>query len=447
MRKPFIAVLFSIAACEGSATPPPEPAACSEDRRLGDVCVGVPSQPLALPSCAHTASDDAELGAALAAAGSGECVLLRPGTYAAVSLPPGVSLVGERADAVTVAAITASGGDVAIQNLSVSGGAVTVSAGNASLAAVRIHNSAANGVVVAAGASASLSQSEVVGAGRHGVEATGAASVTLDKTIISGGLGPGIWLECEGGCDCDETASGTLRDTILRGNRLVSASFVGAEVLLENVVIDDTQLRGFDPGFGMSLTACSDVTAADLVVTNSTNVGILVDNASAHLERCTVSDNMRGLWIQGILAAQTVFVTGCTIENNLAIGIGIDRQSMGVTVGDSSVIGTKLADLPGKDGGPTVTVADGINWLDNSMVNLERVTVSGSERMGVLIDGPATGSIEDLTLTTADGAGGIVQQNLTGGDESPDTSGTTPPLDTDEGERVPVPTGVIPPSI
>jgi hypothetical protein len=450
MRKFLVALVVLPLACD-DADSVPAPGTCAEDRVLAGACTGVPPEALAAPACARTAANDAELGAALAAAASGECVLVKPGSYAAVTLPDGVSLVGESADTVSLAGLTVSSGTLDVLNLSVDG-TVTVSSGSTRFAAVRIRpidtaddDDMTDGLVIAAGASATLEQSEILGAPRYGINASGTLEMT--QSLIEGGKGPGVVLAQPTACTSESKASGSLRGSIFRGNALVAISLVGADVVIENVLVTDTVKRGFYPGFGVSISECSTVVASDLTIRNSTSVGLLVDHASLELERATIDGNVRGLWAQRIAADQNVTIRASSLSLNQGVGVGIGDGAVNVLVEDTAILDTQLVLLPGKAGGPNVEVADGVTWLDASTVTLKNLTIERSQRMGILIDGPASGSIDDLALTTTDGSGGVVQQNVPDDGESPDTSGTTPPVDRDQGERFPVPGAVIPPSI
>jgi hypothetical protein len=103
------------------------------------------------------------------------------------------------------------------------------------------------------------------------------------------------------------------------------------------------------------------------------------------------------------------------------------------------VSGTTTKALPVKGQlGSVQEVGHGIAWLDGSEVTVTGVTLSGNARASVLIDGEATGSLSDLTLTGGDEQKGVVQQSFKGG-KQPGVSGSTPALKTEASEIFMIP--------
>ena len=126
---------------------------------IDGACVGVPSAAVcAGSSCTDGVScttvievaSSADLAAAVTTATSGACIALANGHYAAVTLPPGVSLLGTGAANVTI-------------------DGVTVGAGNG--ATIR-------GMKITSG----------------GLSATGAHGLALDRLDVAAGVSFGVWL-------------------------------------------------------------------------------------------------------------------------------------------------------------------------------------------------------------------------------------------------------------
>ncbi len=447
--------------CDTDETPAPSTTACAEGNTIGDACAGVPTHTTGdTSSCAavHTVATAGELDAALSGTQAGDCVILEAGRYAAVTLPGGVSLHGRGADLVTVDGITVSAGTSSIADLTVAVAGVVVKDGaEAKLSGTRVENSGDDGLLVEPGASASVKSSEIIGAARYGVSAFDSESVSIAQTVIEGSSGPGLWLQCSGGCACSDTVNGSIENTIVRNNRIVGISVVGAQLELDNVVVADTSVgTRFDAGGGISASGCSDVNATRLTVTGNADFGVLVDDSSLALEEATIDDNLRGLWVQAVGVSRStdaVRVLDAVISGNEGVGFGVDKASSNVSLERCQITDTQLVALPVLVDGVSANVmdvGDGIAWLGTSEVRLVDVRLDNNARVGVLIDGPvASGSrIEDLTLGPMSGTLDLLQQNLPIDGLKPETSGTTPAIESDAAERLAIPSEVvIPPSI
>src|SRR5262245_54308252 len=117
--------------CSDASGPVPEPSTCAYE--VGGACVGLPATGCTADGCAAQVAcatttpvgDDAALTAAAGAAKPGECILLAPGSFAAVSLPGGASLIGAGFDQSTVAAVEiAAGSGSVVKGLTVGAGGV-----------------------------------------------------------------------------------------------------------------------------------------------------------------------------------------------------------------------------------------------------------------------------------------------------------------------------------
>jgi parallel beta helix pectate lyase-like protein len=458
---PLACGLFALGCSDESE--PTIDAGCPAENIVGGVCAGVPSQPLCEESVCTTGScsqviqvtSQAELDAAIANASDGTCIALSPGSYGSVILPVGVSLFGHFHADTSVAAVTVLGGsDVRLRGFGVDGGTVTTSSGTAHIDAVRISNSSGSGVVVNTGASTSIEHSTIELAGRYGIEAFNVDDVQVRSTVIAGNStsgGPGMWVQREMGCMGSGTVSATIEDSVLRGNKLVGLSLVGVSATIDNVAVRQSQVGpNFDAGGGVSISGCSTVTANALEVSDSADFGVLIDSSTVTLSTPTVTNNLRGVWIQNVTGSVTV--DHATISNNTGVGVGIDGMSSSVTVQDSTITDTQMISLPVLVGGVSAgaeEVGDGLAWLGNSFAIIENVSISTSARASVLIDGEVVmgSSITNLTLAGGDEQKGIVQQNLPMNGQQPNTS-MSPGVMPQPGEMFPVPVSPgIPPGI
>jgi hypothetical protein len=375
----------------------------------------------------------------------------------------GVKLLGKGAELTSVGRVElAAGSDGLVRGVTVTAGGITVSGQNATIDAVRIADATIDGLTLAPGASATVSRSEISGSGRYAARAFDAASLQLDATVISGGNGPGLWAQCADGCDCTSDFTVTVSSTVIRNTKVVGMSLVGVTATLDNVEISAGSVdSGFRPGGGLSVSGCSMLDASGVRVIDNTHFGILVDDSSAHFRLTAdgvglvVSNNLRGIWAQniGLSGQQSLTVDGATVTNNIGIGIGVDGQSLGATLTNCTVRDTTMTALPVLVRGVSAeaeNVGDGLNWLGTSQMTVDGLTVSGSARASVLIDGPVApgSSLARVTLEGNDVALGILQQNLAQGDTQPQIGAATPALTTSASEllSIPVPLG-IPPEI
>jgi hypothetical protein len=457
--------------------------ACAAAHLVGEVCAGVPSGKLcdgagcAGAACVDSvfANSDADLQAAVAGAVDGTCIMLGAGNFSSITLPPvRVGVYAERPSDTYVDSVTVLGGlDVELSGFSTS--SVTFDAGSGRMDSLLIEGAANDGVNVGVGASVTISRSEIRGAARYGVSAFDAASVTLDRTVVEGNAGPGIWLQtgaANGSCDsaacntaeCPSLVQGTLTNSVFRDNHVVGISIVRAlAVDIDNVIVANTTVGdNFEAGGGVSVAYCSTVTANKLHVLDSADFGFLIHDSSVTLDASVVDRNLRGIWIQDVGASQigSVTIRGTSLDGNQGVGIGIDENEAGMTitmpsnvgVETSSVTNTDWVSLPVLVNGVSAgaeNVGDGIVWrTPTTMTVLDSVTVSGSARQPVLIDGAvgSGSSVTNLVLEGGDENKGVLQQNFMSG-TTPTISGTTPAVMTDAAPTFGLPSPLVPPGI
>jgi hypothetical protein len=375
------------------------------------------------------ASGDEELAGALAGGG---CVIAAAGTYGSHVVPYGVQLVGEGARVTQLESLVVEG---AACKLGVRAG-ITVPAGALAASLKYVHvQSGASAIVVESDATAVLEGVTAAAAGKYGVEAFDAAAIRVDRTLIVGGGGPGIWAECTG-CGCAAPEQLTVLTSLVRDNALLGVSLVGVEAVLADVEIRGTRPDdGFEHGGGMAVSGCAVVAATGLAVVDSADYGVLVDGAVLDVNGARVAGNLRGLWAQHLTGtAAGLTVRNAVFERNRGVGLGI-AGSLGdgpVLVQSVDVADTELVGMPCFAGGPgagSMQVGDGVYWQGAS-ADLRDVTVSSSARVGVLIDGAAAGTLEDVVPDGQSPA--IVQVHYASGPQ-PETVGSTPPILVDDG--------------
>lgn len=419
---------------------------CNPEYTIGGACAGAPSEPVCGDDactegveCTTTVNveDGAGLAEAASGAEAGSCIVLGPGSYPAVTVPGGVSLLGRGAEFVTVEGIAVEGGTkTVVRGLRVTAGGVTLDGTEgAKVESVLVEGSGGSGIVLTNGASASVLRSTISGVAGYGVDALGAGSLTISDSVIEGSGGPGVWVECEAGCECAEKPVVFLTRTVVLSASYMGVALSGVLGALTDVRISGTKPLNFQYGGGLSVAACSNVSGAALTVEDNADFGVLVHASSAALGQSgdglgvAVTGNLRGIWAQSISGpeGQTVHLENADVSNNRGVGVGFGGETVGFIICKSKIDGTALQSMP-VDVGGSEDVGDGILWTEGSQAVLEEVTVSHSARASVLIDGEVgSGSVlKNVTLLGGDAQKGIVQQSLPAGGVEPDAQGNVP---------------------
>ncbi|XXX80875.1 right-handed parallel beta-helix repeat-containing protein [Sorangium sp. So ce134] len=460
------AAVLGGAACAtvaGCVADEPSPATCPEENLVRGVCAGVPAgdacvgesrfQRIGCTNVVEVGSDDA-LTKAAQGASPGTCIALGPGRYGVVSVPGGVSLLGRSAAAVEIEGIEIeriesegteleAGKGTVLRGLTVGSGGVDVKgATGVRIESVRVagrEGDTRNGVQLHEGSSVTIVDSEIVDSGSVGVLAVG-ADVAVERSVISGAQRGGIVIEREEACDedscpCTDRPDLKVTSSVIRRNRVIGISLRGAIASLEDVDVIDTNVGAAvltgQYGGGISAAECSDVRLARAVrVLGSRFFGILVDRSMAALgveeeaNSIEISGNTLGLWIQNTTNQGdchhhgrdcSVTLHNGTLDGNFGVGIGVAGGSKGIILCKSAVTDTVLDSLSMiNPDDPVQTFGDGVEWLDDSEVYIDGLTLSGNARKGLLIDGPAKGHIEALHF--AGDADEPVQQNFTEGE-------------------------------
>jgi hypothetical protein len=426
--------------------------------QLAGTCVGVPAASCDGAACAQgiacaatrSVADDAALAAAAADAQPGECIALGAGTYAAVVLPGGVSLLGSGVARTTIAGIEVGAGSGAVvRGLSVGAGGLRLDGAlEARVDEVRVQGASGDGVRLEGGASATMRGVEVIAAAAAGVRVLH-GDLRVESSVVADG-GPGVVAKCDGGCDCMTPVSLTLTDTMVIGNEHVGIYAAGATATLDGVLVADTTVMGLEPnsGGGVVAAACSTLSATGLEVADSDLYGVLVDSSSGKLgapgeeNGIIIHGNVMGIWLQGVgtEGLGSLEIDNALVENNQGVGIGVGGGAKGIIIHGSQIKKTTARVLTVAGGG-SEEVGDGLLWTGAAQVSVDGLGISESARQGVLIDGPvATGStIAHLVLSAGDEAKGVVQQSIETGGESPAVGAEAPAISTETAQVFAVP--------
>lgn len=446
----LLALGAAFAGC--SEEPQQQLAGCPAGDEIRGACAGVPAQALCDgDSCTEgvectqviDVDSDGALKDAASGAGAGTCIALAPGSYGEVSLPGGARLLGRSAADVTVAGISLGAGEGSlVRGLSVGAKGLSVGQGaSAELESILVDGSASAGLTAANDAVVTLRRATIRAGAGTGVVAGDGASVTVEDSILEGNAGPGLTAQCSQECDCASPPDVVLRRTLVRDNHVAGVLLYGAHALLESVDIEGT-LVGDDVqygigGGGLTAAACSDLTARDLHVFNNQDYGVLIDDSAGMLgdpmspPAIEVHDNHIGVWAQHISRSrpQTVTLDGVAVRDNSGVGIGTSGETVGLIICRSAVENTKMA-LSIVEGGGEQQVGDGLLWLEGSEIAVDGLTLSGNARASVVIDGEATGTLANVTLSGGDESKGVVQQKYSGGGAQPSTGQNAPAITT-----------------
>lgn len=419
-------------------------------------CVGVPDQPVCDADYCTGGADCAqvvqvasqpELSAAAAGAAAGTCIALAPGRYDAVDLPGGVSLLGKGAGVVTLSSVSLGQGSGALlRGVHVEGGGVHLTGVQAGrIESVRVSASAQSGIDLADGSSVVMVTSEVLTSADYGIRGLGATGLTVERSVLADGEGPGLWVQCAEGCACATRPTVSLDRVLVARNAHVGVSLAGVQATLTQVDVLDTGQRGLTAGGGgLSVSACSELVVSDLRVEDAASFGVLVDGSSADFgtpggEQGIIIVNTRvGMWLSNIATgadpAQTVEVHGAELAGNAGVGLGIDGGAQGIIIVNTRVADTWQTTLPVAEGGSS-NVGDGLVWTGRAQVQIQGLTLSGNERLSMLIDGEvgAGSSLSEVTQIGGDEAKGIVHQQLPQGGTAPTVDDTVPTIASDVG--------------
>jgi hypothetical protein len=446
---PLLVLLTALAtACGGRVVVGERAGECRYDYR-GE-CIGVPLGPLCEDSvctdgvdCSQvvTVASDGELDAAIRSASAGTCITLEPGDYVSTArLPAGVSLLGQTADTVRVQGVEMVDGGGAVLR-GVSTGRLLIEGGTSAVVfGVRVEGSSDDAIRVQGNASVSLQRSEVLSGAGIGVRGIDHAWLSMERSVVLDTEGPGIWGQCGTGCDCPGVSTISLHHVRVERAGGFGVALLGIIGTIDGIELLDTRTGAdFAAGGGLSISDCSEVVADAVRVAKSSFFGVLVDHSSAQLgaslaggdagEGLDVSGTSTGMVISGVQTGQRVSVHGAKLHDNAGLGFCVGGFSTDVSIFDSSVSNTSEITLPSGTG-TAAKVGDGLQWTTGTRLVVDGLSLSGSQRQSVLINGAVLpGSrIDNLSLTGGDESTGILQQQVSSPSDAPEIGPGVPPV-------------------
>lgn len=416
------------AASDAAAASGDAGAACAVFDGQGDVFVAATCP--AASADGSRAHPFATLADALAAAESGDTVLLAAGEY------PGDTQV-------TLAELTLVGAGPAATTLTGTlrfQGAVRARVGNLAISgAVGVGLQAREGAqVTAESVRVSGVTLDAEGHFGYGVAAFEGSSIILQNLEIDGCAGPGVvvgggrlHLEASrvhdnaGGGVRVEAASGPSR---VIGNTFENNAVLGLGVFSSRVEALGNHISGtraveglFGDGIVVARLvggasdapaelrlgeACdADCEASANTVSGSARAGVVVHDSTAIILQNHVIENTRaGVWIQG--GAERVRVEANEIARNGVVGVGLTGGSSGIIL-QNHIVDTRPGEIA--SGGQTAEVGDGVAVLDGSSGEIGGGEITGSFRAGIVLDAP--GRVEISSLDLGEGPQGIILQN------------------------------------
>jgi hypothetical protein len=411
-------------------------AACSDDDACEGGCgdpdaIGVPLSPVCGGEvCTAGVICDGEIVAAAtqaeldeAAAKAGACVALLPGKYGDVTLAEGTSLLGRWADEVEVGEVSVAGGDVVIRGVEAKG--IRVDGGAARVDQTRV--TGGTGIVGKPGSDLELVQVEVTAVAEQGapaVLADGVGQLSLDRVFVHRNGGPGVFVQADG---CDGTlAQVALERVHVEETVGVGMALIGASATIRSTeILRTSQTPGEADGFGLGTSSCSELDVEGLRVDDTANVAVVLFESSGSLgspgeDRGIIIVNGRGggVWLES--ATAELELDNFDISDSGGVGIGVGPETVGIIIVNGRVANTSSAARP-VVGGDMRQVGDGLLWGGDSQIVMDDVTLEGSSRNAVLIDGPvaAGSSIANITLGGDDADKGILQQRVSTGEDAP----------------------------
>jgi len=423
-------------------------------------CIGVPLGPLCEESvctdgvdCARvvTVASAGELDAAIRSASAGTCITVEPGDYSSTaSLPAGVSLLGQSADTVRVQGVEMIEGGGAVlrgvttAHLLIEGGTTAVVYG------VRVEGSSDDAIRVQGNAAVALRRSEVLSGAGIGVRAIDHAWLAVERSVVLDTEGAGIWGQCGTGCDCPGVSEISLHHVRVERAGGYGVALLGIVGTIDGIELLDTRTGAdFAAGGGLSISGCSQVVADAVRVAKSSFLGVLVDHSSAQLgaslsggdggEGLDVSGTSSGMVISGVESGQQVTIRNATLHDNAGLGFCVGGFSTDVSIFDSSVSNTSETTLPSGTG-TAARVGDGLQWTSGTRLVIDGLSLSGSQRQSMLINGAVLpGSrIDNLSLSGGDESTGILQQYAGSPSDAPEIGPGVPPVQQAAGQTLDV---------
>lgn len=436
--------LVLLAGCEGHPGSPPDPdvpcgaAYPTAPEGSGEI-VYVAAQCLESEAAGTAAHPFVRISDALEHAADGATILVSAGTYAEnLTLARPVTIVGssnpdDPGDATLLleapeeTPVAISGAGVTLIGVRIEGAkgtGVEVDGGSATLWGSVVTGTQpgagalpATGVLVRGGGALTLRATEVTGTAGTGVLVS-EASAAITGSEVRDSLGYGIAL--------DRAASEvTISDTTVWGSTGAGVRVESSRVVIDgstiaNTAVDTADGEGAAADGVLSLEASgadgsglgpSDLTVRDSVVTGNGRTGILCGGGTRTvvLQGNTISDNglpgtsvfkyVAGVWLQsGAAEDPSSEIRGNSVTGNKLAGIFMFGETHGIPIVDNTVSGTLPEDAFGS------VVGDGIGLAGGASAHIEGNTVTGSGRIGVMIESAPASATEVTGNTIEDSA-------------------------------------------
>ena len=436
---------------------------CAEDRLVGGLCVGLPAasacraEPWVDVDCANVLSADAgNYEAVIAGALAGDCVDLASGMYGAVNVPPGVSLMGRGAECVELAAATVDGGsNMVLRGMTVTSGGVHIfNASGVLVEQVRVRGAMQDGLELV-DVEVTVRRSEILASKRYAISSFADNALVIEGVLVEANEGPGLWHQAAD--DCGELASREVRlkGVAFRGNHLVALALHRAIATLEAVEIVDTLVgENYQAGEGLAAN-CSSLHAMGLRSANNASRGVFVEGGMVELMAAStmpleIAGNLIGIEVRSRGSDFEEFrLSGATVSGNDGIGLLFGSGTRAAVI-DTSIAATTTIVLPVLSNGVSAgaePVGDGLLWKSGAVVTLEAMSLSGSSRASMLIDGAVgEGSwLGNIDLSGGDEQKGIVHQNVDPDETKPALGDGVPTITTTSEEIYSVPDFTPPP--
>jgi hypothetical protein len=401
------------------------------------------------------------LADAAARASAGECIALAAGSYDAAELEGGVSLLGAGASKVT---ISGASGKPALAMQSGSGGMVRGVALSSTRIGLRLRQmkglrveqvavaraagvgidargctglelenvlvkdvglvqvpapdagfpdaggtatakSHGVGVVLGEKSGAKIGASAVINCGTQGVLVHG-SDATLEGVLVQGSGRYGVAVACaELGAPCPGTTR--VEGCTIDGSAGIGLLVQGGKLeAVQNEIGNTSYLDGV--GRNVQVQSSAAVLLEKNRVHHSKGQGVVIDGATGKVVANTVESNEgRGAVIQNVTGG-----VGLALKDNVVLAN--ERAGVAVLASTSVTIqGGRIADTKKRStiiGADSAKIGDGLQVVKQSKIKVEKTTIEGNERVGVLVDDAET-SIADTTIRGGEQA--LVTQGAT----------------------------------
>lgn len=397
-----------------------------------------------------------KLADAAAKAVAGDCIALAPGSYERAVLAGGVSLLGAGAERTTIQTTAGQtglfiedGSGGTLRGFAITGpgyGIAVKKVTGLTLTQLRFQGQRPTAIDVRQSTGLKISRVEVLqtapgtGGGSVGLLLGEGSSATVELAYFSdcGGQGIlvhesrldmtaslveksgryGVVIQCSQNVACANALASSLDRVELDQSAGVGLLVIGAKLQAQRLKVGHTTLSN-NIGRGVELQNDAAVELSSSHIHDSGSQGIVVMAATGKLQDTTVEQSgAHGIWIQNI-ANGTLALSNTKVIGSVGAGIAL-TQSSGVSITGGSLSGVKnMMDLstPNFD-----LIGDGLQIMDNSEATVQGVTISGVERVGLLIDS-AKAKVQDSVISGAVGTLLVQKSPIVGSDYSNNKDG------------------------